>query len=42
MVPIPSLLLGLRIKIIDQLSFNLEAGFKLPSFFAGGGIGYFF
>jgi hypothetical protein len=41
-VPIIDLLAGLRFKIIDQLSFNIEGGYRVPSFFVGGSLGYFF
>ena len=41
-LPVVKLLLGLRFKIVDQLSLNIEAGWRFPAFFAGGGIGYFF
>jgi hypothetical protein len=40
-VPIVNLLLGLRIKLHDEVSLNVEAGFR-DVFFVGGGIGYFF
>ena len=41
-LPVVKLLLGLRFKIVDQLSLNIEAGWRFPAFFVGGGIGYFF
>jgi|RhiMethySRZTD1v2_1073278.scaffolds.fasta_scaffold32654_5 hypothetical protein len=41
-LPVVKLLAGFRFKIVDQLSLNIEAGFRFPAFFAGGGIGYFF
>lgn len=41
-VPVVNLLLGLRFKVVDQLSINLEGGFRLPAFFLGAGVGYFF
>jgi hypothetical protein len=41
-VPIVNLLVGLRFKLVDQLSLNIEGGWRFPSFFVGGGIGYFF
>jgi hypothetical protein len=41
-LPVVNLLLGFRFKIVDQLSLNIEAGWRFPAFFAGGGIGYFF
>jgi hypothetical protein len=41
-MPVVNLLAGLRFKIVDQLSINVEAGWRMPAFFVGGGIGYFF
>jgi hypothetical protein len=41
-MPVVNLLVGLRFKIVDELSLNIEAGYRLPSFFVGGGLGYFF
>jgi hypothetical protein len=41
-VPVVNLLMGFRFKIVDQLSVNIEGGWRLPAFFIGGGIGYFF
>jgi hypothetical protein len=41
-LPVVKLMLGFRFKIVDQLSLNIEAGWRFPAFFAGGGIGYFF
>lgn len=40
-VPIVNLLLGFRIKLRDEISLNIEGGFR-DVFFVGGGIGYFF
>jgi hypothetical protein len=40
-VPIVDLLAGLRFKLGDQVSLNLEMGFR-DVFFAGGSVGYFF
>jgi hypothetical protein len=40
-VPIVNLLIGMRFKLVEQLSLNLEVGFR-DVFFVGGGIGYFF
>ena len=41
-VPVINLLLGFRFKVAEELSINLETGFRFPAFFAGGSIGYFF
>jgi hypothetical protein len=40
-VPIVNLLLGLRIKLVEQLSANVEIGFR-DVFFGGLSVGYFF
>ena len=41
-VPIVNLLAGLRFKVADQFSIDVELGWRFPAFFAGAGIGYFF
>lgn len=41
-LPVINLLVGLRFKLVEQLSINIETGFRFPAFFVGGGIGYFF
>lgn len=41
-VPIVNVLLGARFKLVDQLSLQIEGGWRFPSFFIGGGVGYFF
>jgi hypothetical protein len=41
-VPIVNLLLGFRFNLGDKFSLNIEGGWRLPSFYIGGGFGYFF
>ncbi len=41
-LPVINLLLGLRFKLVDELSLNIETGFRFPAFFVGGSVGYFF
>ena len=41
-VPVLNLLLGVRFKVVDQVSLQIEGGWRFPSFFVGGGLGYFF
>jgi len=41
-VPIVNLMAGLRFKLVDQLSLQVELGWRFPAFFAGAGVGYFF
>lgn len=41
-LPVVNLLAGLRFKIVDQLSLQVEVGWRFPAFFAGAGLGYFF
>jgi len=40
-VPIVNLIAGLRFKVVDQLSLNIELGFR-DVFFTGASLGYFF
>jgi hypothetical protein len=35
-------LAGLRFKVGEQLSIDVELGWSFPAFFAGAGVGYFF
>jgi hypothetical protein len=41
-VPIVNVLLGVRFRVVDQVSLQIEGGWRFPSFFIGGGVGYFF
>jgi hypothetical protein len=41
-LPVVNLTTGLRFKIVDQLSLQVELGWRFPAFYAGAGVGYFF
>jgi hypothetical protein len=41
-MPVVNLLAGLRFRVVDELTINIEGGWRMPAFFLGAGLGYFF